>query len=362
MRDSQCGAADGKAYSGSLLPSSTASLFPDNLFAHQLPPLSLGGIMRSCTWLNHIKKKKKKQHTLQKAVPQQVASYMHATSNFTSGCSTLKKTALLQSINGKPISCEAQWPPRRATGAATPWWPSSLFPSRHPAVRSGRTRPAFSPPGPPCLPPTAWPGPHLQLPGGHAGRQLDDTAHRHACRPSRVQLVPNGVTVHLSKQPAPREGQGREGEGKGEGEHERKQTREGGLAAWQPVYNNISLPSGPAERPSGHGFTYAFSLHGLLQWKHIPVMPRCHSLFRFLITNSITSARLGLLTGQWTPCTGSLHWWGWGAASEGHEVPQEKPLLSQKSMPTETDQQPRSWCVLKLAVKAFLSYPGRHHF
>lgn len=59
MRDSQCGAADGKAYSGSLLPSSTASLFPDNLFAHRLPPLSLGGIMRSCTWLNHIKKKKK---------------------------------------------------------------------------------------------------------------------------------------------------------------------------------------------------------------------------------------------------------------------------------------------------------------
>lgn len=61
------------------------------------------------------------------------------------------------------------------------------------------------------------------------------------------------------------------------------------------MYNNISLPCRPAERPSGHGFAYAFSLHGLLQWKHIPVMPRCHSLFRFLITNSVTSAGPGLL-------------------------------------------------------------------
>lgn len=45
---------------------------------------------------------------------------------------------------------------------------------------------------------------------------------------------------------------------------------------------------GQLKRPSGHSFAYIFSLHWLLQWKHIPAMPHCHSLFRFLITNSIT--------------------------------------------------------------------------
>lgn len=46
------------------------------------------------------------------------------------------------------------------------------------------------------------PRPHLQLSRGHFGSQLDDTAHSHACSTGRVQLVPNGVTVHLSKQSA----------------------------------------------------------------------------------------------------------------------------------------------------------------
>lgn len=46
------------------------------------------------------------------------------------------------------------------------------------------------------------PRPHLQLSGGHSGSQLDDTANSHACSAGRVQLIPNGVTVHLSKQSA----------------------------------------------------------------------------------------------------------------------------------------------------------------
>lgn len=46
------------------------------------------------------------------------------------------------------------------------------------------------------------PRPHLQLSWGHFGSQFDDTANSHACSPGRVQLIPNGVTVHLSKQSA----------------------------------------------------------------------------------------------------------------------------------------------------------------
>lgn len=44
------------------------------------------------------------------------------------------------------------------------------------------------------------PRPHLQLSWGHSGSQLDDTANSHACSTGRVELIPNGVTVHLSKQ------------------------------------------------------------------------------------------------------------------------------------------------------------------
>lgn len=156
-------------------------------------------------------------------MPQPLARDAHAMTNFTSGRGTHR--------------CFSLWRPGRAARAATPRWPSSRPSSRHPPRRGPvEQHPAFSPPAaasPPQLShPRRGPGPHLQLPGGHAGRQLDDTAHRHACRPGRVQLVPNGVTVHLSKQPAPGGRQGREERGReGEGEHERKQTREGGLAA-----------------------------------------------------------------------------------------------------------------------------------
>lgn len=56
---------------------------------------------------------------------------------------------------------------------------------------------------------------------------------------------------------------------------------------------------GPVSTPSGHKFASTFLLILFfflslflawcsLQWKHIPVMPHCSSLFRFLITNSIT--------------------------------------------------------------------------
>lgn len=117
-----------------------------------------------------------------------------------------------------------------ALAAAAPALPhlGGRAPGSRPAALpepSAGTPPPLSPPpalpARPALPPTARPGPHLQLPGGHAGRQLDDTAHRHACRPGRVQLVPNGVTVHLSKQPAPGGRQRR-----GERERERESMRE----------------------------------------------------------------------------------------------------------------------------------------
>lgn len=145
------------------------------------------------------------------------------------------------------------------------------------------------------------PRPHLQLSWGHFGSQLDDTANSHACSTGRVQLIPNGVTVHLSKQSA--EPTEREGERQGEGVDER---REDGGGEWKrgeekeskfvrKGWQGNSLCTitlvfrlGQLKRPSGHSFAYIFSLHWLLQWKHIPAMPHCHSLFRFLITNSIT--------------------------------------------------------------------------
>lgn len=79
-------------------------------------------------------------------------------------------------------------------------------------------------------------------------------------------------------------GRGRGGRGT---ERESKSVRKG----WQG--NSLCTITfvfrlGQLKRPSGHGFAYTFSLHWLLQWKHIPAMPHCHSLFRFLITNSIT--------------------------------------------------------------------------
>lgn len=80
------------------------------------------------------------------------------------------------------------------------------------------------------------PRPHLQLSWGHFGSQLNDTANSHACSTGRVQLVPNGVTVHLSKQSAgSTEGEKRKREEKGEKrvgreEGKRKQIREEGLA------------------------------------------------------------------------------------------------------------------------------------
>lgn len=68
------------------------------------------------------------------------------------------------------------------------------------------------------------PRPHLQLPRGHFGSQLNDTANSHACSTGRVQLIPNGVTVHLSKQSVgSEEGESRKGEEKGE------KKREGGF-------------------------------------------------------------------------------------------------------------------------------------
>lgn len=144
--------------------------------------------------------------------------------------------------------------------------------------------------------------PHLQLSWGHFGSQLDDTANSHACSTGRVQLIPNGVTVHLSKQwaePAEERGREREGEGvdergrgeegsSGEGrERESKFVRKG----WHSnslCTITLVFRLGQLKRPSAHGFAYTFSPHWLLQWKHIPAMPHCHSLFRFLITNSIT--------------------------------------------------------------------------
>lgn len=145
------------------------------------------------------------------------------------------------------------------------------------------------------------PRPHLQLSWGHFGSQLDDTANSHACSPGRVQLIPNGVTVHLSKQSAePTEGarerekekEWMKEEGRGRGgvkgkERESKFVRKG----WHSnslCTITLVFRLGQLKRPSGHSFAYIFSLHWLLQWKHIPAMPHCHSLFRFLITNSIT--------------------------------------------------------------------------
>lgn len=71
----------------------------------------------------------------------------------------------------------------------------------------------------------------------------------------------------------------------------------GELAEWQLMYNNISLPLWPkwallldTTLPQ-HLFSFCFLLSAFwssLQWKHIPVMPHCCSLFSFLITNSIT--------------------------------------------------------------------------
>lgn len=76
------------------------------------------------------------------------------------------------------------------------------------------------------------PRPHLQLSWGHSGSQLDDTANSHACSSGRMQLIPNGVTVHLSKQsaePAEREREKEKEEmkeGRGGGELKSREERE----------------------------------------------------------------------------------------------------------------------------------------
>lgn len=95
----------------------------------------------------------------------------------------------------------------------------------------------------------------------------------------------------------------REGEREGEGTDERRKEGEGSKArgkereskfvrkGWQGnslCTITLVFRLGQLKRPSGHSFAYIFSLRWLLQWKHIPAMPHCHSLFRFLITNSIT--------------------------------------------------------------------------
>lgn len=129
--------------------------------------------------------------------------------DFTSGCST--------SALALPTAAAAHALPH--LGGRAPGSRPAALPGAERWNNAALQPPAL--PARPALPPTARPGPHLQLPGGHAGRQLDDTAHRHACRPGRVQLVPNGVTVHLSKQPAPGGRQGR-----GERERERESMRE----------------------------------------------------------------------------------------------------------------------------------------
>lgn len=89
-----------------------------------------------------------------------------------------------------------------------------------------------------------------------------------------MQLIPNGVTVHLSKQSA--EPAEREGERQGEGVDER---REDGGGEWQrgeekeskfvrKGWQGNSLCTitlvfrlGQLKRPSGHSFAYIFSLH-----------------------------------------------------------------------------------------------------
>lgn len=95
----------------------------------------------------------------------------------------------------------------------------------------------------------------------------------------------------------------------------------------QPMYNNISLPLWPEyalllDTTSPPRFSSFLLFSPLsLQWKHIPVMPHCCSLFRFLITNNIT--RMGwswpehktgrgtsnvLLHEEWGEETGSVTW------------------------------------------------------
>lgn len=85
-----------------------------------------------------------------------------------------------------------------------------------------------------------------------------------------MQLIPNGVTVHLSKQSAEggggserkREGQRKE-ERKGrerESIRENKSVREGWQGDSQCTITLVFRP-GQLKSPPGHGLAYTFSLH-----------------------------------------------------------------------------------------------------
>lgn len=137
----------------------------------------------------------------------------------------------------------------------------------------------------------------------------------------RLGLIQNCVTVHLSKQRL-REA-GRESErGGGEigRETDNQLVREGWRSDSQCTITLV-FRFGPSERSFwthlcldvSSSFFFFFSSLFLawssLQWKHIPVMPHCCSLFRFLITKQHYTHGLELAGAQarQRPGTSVLH-------------------------------------------------------
>ena len=157
----------------------------------------------------------------------------------------------------------------------------------------------------PLLPPArvnpGW-GFTFQLSAGPSGLRADDTVYSHALQMGgRLGLIQNCVTVHLSKQSLGEAGRESErGGGETGRETDNQLVREGWRSDSQCTITLV-FRFGPSESSfwthlclnvsSSFFFFFLLSFFlawSSLQWKHIPVMPHCCSLFRFLITNSIT--------------------------------------------------------------------------
>lgn len=155
----------------------------------------------------------------------------------------------------------------------------------------------------PLLPPArvnpGW-GFTFQLSAGPSGLWADDTVYSHACRwgDDWGSFRTVSLSTWANRDSGKQGGRVREA---GERLVGRPTTNWWGRAGGVTAQCTITLVFrfGPSERSfwthlcldvssSFFFFSSLFLAWSSLQWKHIPVMPHCCSLFRFLITNSIT--------------------------------------------------------------------------
>lgn len=118
---------------------------------------------------------------------------------------------------------------------------------------------------------------------------MTQATYSRACRMGGVGSGPSFRTVSLSTWANRVSGKHGEREAEVKLVGRREPIGEGGLAEWQPMYNNISLPLWPkwalllvTSVRRRFFFCSLFLAWSSLQWKHIPAVLHCRSLFRLL--------------------------------------------------------------------------------